>query len=302
MPGLVHTPYGDGVSPFAIGLKPLDPVNWLEVDHDLGAYLDEKDRLDREAVYPVFMAQDDTIDAQCEVLDLVLAHLRTHHRDTHHIAGNSVNVGGRKVRLDTNTAPLRSAAGLIAEDLVIMRRNGDGSGWRIAAASLHFPSSWSLAEKFGKALADVHAPVPGFERGTRTAMIVDRIFDNLHVDQPVWRTNFSLYDNAALHHPTPKSEGLDTGYGHVAPSMFIRSEYQTLRKLPVSGDIVFTIRIHIDPMAALGAHVERERLCAGLIDALNGLDSAQLAYKGLDARSRALLIESLRMIQQGTRA
>mgnify|MGYP000846223527 CR=1 FL=1 len=45
---------------------------------------------------------------------------------------------------------------------------GEG-GWRLAAGSLCFPSSWSLVEKFGKPLQDIHAPVPGFGPGTRSA-------------------------------------------------------------------------------------------------------------------------------------
>ena len=41
-----------------------------------------------------------------------------------------------------------------------MRRGEDG--WRLAAGSLCFPSSWSLDEKFGRPLQEIHAPVPGF--------------------------------------------------------------------------------------------------------------------------------------------
>ena len=62
---------------------------------------------------------------------------------------------------------------------MLMRRGEDG--WRLAAASLCFPSSWSLEEKFGRPLQDIHTPVPGFGRGTRTADIIHRIFDNLAV-------------------------------------------------------------------------------------------------------------------------
>ena len=47
--------------------------------------------------------------------------------------------------------------------------------------------------------------------------------------------------------------GVRSRFGDVeaAARAFIRVERQTLRKLPVTGDILFTIRIHLDPMAAL---------------------------------------------------
>ncbi|TIU52784.1 MAG: DUF3445 domain-containing protein, partial [Mesorhizobium sp.] len=64
-------------------------------------------------------------------------------------------------------APLVQASLLVQEDLILMRR--DESGWRLAAGSLCFPSSWSLLEKFGKPLQQIHAPVPGFGPGTRPA-------------------------------------------------------------------------------------------------------------------------------------
>ncbi|TGQ25043.1 heme-dependent oxidative N-demethylase subunit alpha family protein, partial [Mesorhizobium sp. M4B.F.Ca.ET.214.01.1.1] len=74
-------------------------------------------------------------------------------------------------------APLVAASLLVQEDLILMRR--DVSGWRLAAGSLCFPSSWALTEKFGKPLQQIHAPVPGFGPGTRPADLINRMFDGL---------------------------------------------------------------------------------------------------------------------------
>ncbi|WP_292211382.1 hypothetical protein [Mesorhizobium sp.] len=40
-----HTPYDGSSKLFTIGLKPLDPANWIEVDGHLLPYLAEKRRL-----------------------------------------------------------------------------------------------------------------------------------------------------------------------------------------------------------------------------------------------------------------
>ena len=69
----------------------------------------------------------------------------------------------------------------------------------------------------------------------------------------------------------------------VAASAFIRVERQTLRKLPASGDILFTIRIHLDPMKVLESHPDRAALAASFAAQLAALDKAQLDYKGLTA-------------------
>ena len=62
---------------------------------------------------------------------------------------------------------------------------------------------------------------------------------------------------------------------------FIRIERQTLRKLPATGFILFTIKVLLDPLAALGRHPEGPALARGLKARLQQLDAAQLAYKGL---------------------
>lgn len=291
-----HTPYEQGSIPFSIGLKPLDIDNWLEVDDRLEAYLSEKDRLSAAHRERVFAAEAHTADSQREVLSMIVEHLAHHHSATHRIVRDCVHIGGRTVRLDSDLPPLQIAAQLVQEDLVIMRRNADGSGWRIAAASLCFPSSWNLHEKFSKALADVHAPVPGFQRGSRNATIIDRIFDGLQVAIPVYRYNWSIYGDAALHHPATGSGQRDVVE---ALQRYLRVEVQTLRKLPLSGDIVFTIRIHVDPVGALAAHPQRADVCAGFIKALDRLDADQLRYKSLSETQRRAMVDALGAIAAG---
>jgi hypothetical protein len=75
--------------------------------------------------------------------------------------------------------------------------------------------------------------------------------------------------------------------------MFLRIEYQTLRRLERSGDILFTIRIHADPLAAISRHPDRAALCEKLAAALESLEPAQLAYKGM-AESRDRLAAEIR--------
>lgn len=293
---LAHTPY-DGSHPlFRIGLEPLLLAEWLEVDDRLDAYLDEKARL--RSVYgdKVFAAEAGTEAAQREVLDLVLAHLAQHHGATHLFTGDEVRAGRHTVALGGDEPPLLTASKILQEDLVLMRKGEDG--WRLAAASLCFPSSWSLREKFGKVMADIHGPVPGFSAGTRNAALIERIFDNLLVDQPVRRMNWSVYSDGELFHDDKTAEHL--GKQDFDAGIFLRVEYQTLRKLSLSGDILFTIRIHVDPFEALKRHRQREKVAAGFIASLERLAPAELAYKGL-AESRDRLVGEIRQLMAAER-
>src|SRR5690606_2368165 len=107
----------------------------------------EKERLAAERWDEVFAAEPETGAAQAEVLALLAAHLPRRFPGLYRRAGRSMVVAGRRVPLDGVPA-LWTAARLVQEDLVLMRRGA--AGWRLAAAALCFPSSWRLAEKFGK--------------------------------------------------------------------------------------------------------------------------------------------------------
>ena len=122
------------------------------------------------------------------------------------------------------------------------------NGHRIVAASVCFPSEWSLKEKFGRALADVHEPVPGLGRGTRNAGMIERIFGNLRVERPVERFNWFLLRNPALFLPELEytKGGLFDSAG--VPQIWLRVERQTLTRLPQTHAVCFTIRIHRYPL------------------------------------------------------
>ena len=292
-----HTPFDGSTKPFTIGLKPLDLADWIEIDATFEDQLAEKRRLYATVPEKVFVAEPDTLAAQREVLDLIIEHLPRRFPDLYSADPDAVLVGGQPVPIGDATAPLRAASLLIQEDLILMRR-GD-LGWRLVAGSLFFPSSWSLAEKFGKPIHEIHRPVPDFGPGTRMADLIARMFDRLQPGNPVQRFNWSVQSGDALYHPLSNEGRIDRAVdpvskfpgGEIAAHAFIRVERQTLRKLPVSGDILFTIRIYLDPLAVLRKHEDRAALAASFAAQLDALDAAQLAYKGMTAdRDRLVAI------------
>ena len=293
-PARLPTPYDGSSKLFQIGLKPLEIAAWIDVDHRLPAYLDEKARVHAAHPGEVFAAEPGTEAAQAEVLHLLATHLAARFPAIYRRAGGRVEIvpAGRRVDLDDPARPpLAIAAALVQEDLAIMRRGE--TGWRLAAASLSFPSSWALREKFGRPMHEIHGPVPGFGAATRNAQLIERMFDHLRPEMPVIRWNWSLYGDDRLFHPeSTDPAGRRFGAGERAGTVFLRVERQTLRKLPASGDILFTIRIYIDPLEALDKAPEAPRIAAALIAQLEALDAAQLDYKGL-TQERDRLIRRL---------
>ena len=285
-----HRPYDGSSQPFTVGLKPIGEEDWPEPDAFLADHLAEKERLFAKEPAAVFRAEDDTGAAQCEVLEFVRDNLERFHPESHAIDEMTARLrsSGRFVSL-TATPALLTASSLIQEDLVIMRPGPDG--YRMVAASLCFPSSWRLSEKFGLSMTGIHESVPGFN-GERMGQVVARLFENLQSDQLMCRFNWSIYADGNLHHPWPKRISFDVSTEAIA-RLFLRVERQTLRRLPRCGDILFTIRIHHDPLSMLAAQPDRANIASGLRQQLLALDHSQLTYKGLVA-ARDEIAEALR--------
>jgi len=294
----VHTPYDGSAQPFTIGLQQLDLTNWIEIDGNLPAYLAEKQRLFALHADRILVEEPGTRDGQKEVLDLLSTHLVEYYPDIYSRDGDNIKIAGwdKPVSLgETDTPYLHRAAGLVQEDLVLMRKD-DARGWHLAAASLSFPSSWTLLEKFGRSMDDIHAPVPDFGAGTRNAGLITRMFDNLRPDRSVQRMNWSLQPDGNLYHPLASHQkGARYADEDIAAQSYVRVERQTLRKLPVSGDILFTIRIYLDPISALKKHPESRNLAEAFARQLEALNPAQLHYKGI-MTIRDRLIEALKRL------
>ncbi len=294
----IHTPYDGSSPPFHIGLSRLDPAEWIDADGLLPTYLDEKERLAASVPEQVFVAESAAWAAQSEVLELLAAHLPARFPEIYRRIDRHLEIlpARRRVWLDdARHAPLRIAARLVQEDLLIMRR--DARGWRLVTGSLSFPSSWHLGEKFGKLMHEIHAPVPGFGMGTPNAILIQRMFDNLPPDQPFIRWNWGVYDSDQLYHP-----GAGNGvrnFGAALRGAFLRVERQTLRKLPVCGDILFTIRIYLNPLSVLALLPNRRELSRSIARQIEALSASELAYKGL-SEERERLLERLRELSGET--
>ncbi|WP_115419242.1 DUF3445 domain-containing protein [Ensifer sp. M14] len=282
-----HTPYDGSSKPFTIGLTQLDPDRWIEPDDQIQHYLNQKAHLLAQSRGAVFVAEDGTEQAQNEVLQILSDYLPTRYPDIYCRQDNLMIVGGSRVALSGDDA-LVIAGSLIQDDLAIMQRSD--RGWRLGAAYIAFPSSWSLAEKFGRTMDEIHAPVPGFGDGTRNAELIARMFDNLPPGRFVERFNWAVNVDGSLHLPKSKSESLSaTAIELTEESAFIRIERQTLRKLPETGAIVFTIRIYSDPLSLLRQREDAATLALAFVEQLRALDLPQAAYKGLVSKRDALI-------------
>jgi len=243
-----------------MGLRTLALDDWLVVDDCYEAELAQKQVLLAERGAEVLMVRPAAEEASIEVLGLIEEWLARHHP--------TLATGA-----DPERHPLDAAGRLVQEDLCLMVES-EGH-YRLEGASLCFPSHWRLEDKLGLSLAAIHTPVPHY--AAELERKVDTFFDRLRADRPVWRRNWSIHSHDTLFSPEPfesPESFAPTAAG--VDGVWLRSERQTLVRLPRTAAVLFTIKTQLCPIAALTARPERAQEMAEYLRA----EGADLAARG----------------------
>ncbi|WP_416897400.1 MAG: heme-dependent oxidative N-demethylase family protein [Minwuia sp.] len=280
-----YFPPEGGTYRLSLGLKVLAEEDWIEIDGGYEDELAQKRRLVDEQRDTVFQALPGSETAQGEFIDFLSAHLTRHHPNRFEAApGGICNLTtGETVRPDPG-APLLAAARLIQEDMTVLQPSPEG--FRLIAGLVCFPTRWNLSSKLGKPLAAIHDPVPGYAEKLERPM--DRLFAGLTADRLLWRQNYSLLDDPELFQPGghfKDSAGTGLTAAKIGGKLWFRVERQTLRRLPDSETVVFTVRIH---QALLQDVVNTPRRAADLLAATRALPEPMKRYKSLPGFEAAL--------------
>ncbi|KAJ7065313.1 hypothetical protein C8F01DRAFT_982145 [Mycena amicta] len=170
---------------------------------------------------------------------------------------------------------MRIAALLVQDDLAIMVEGSNG-GYYFQAGAILVGGFWRIKDKIGKRLDEVHISGDVPQYAEKLHVSLERFFRRLSVDKPVVRNNYFVQI------APPRSEltstidpdelawgayvlGPEENYGGIKSSsdpapvppvvtpqtLRMRTERQTLRRLPRSGAIVFTIRTYLVPVEEL---------------------------------------------------
>ncbi len=199
-----------------------------------------------------------------------------------------VNPGGEgaareAAQLVAGRDSLRDAAGSVWEDLCVLEADAAGQ-YRLTAAAVGFPTDWRLAGKMGLPLTAIHAPIHGYAE--ELAAGVDHFFTNLPPGIIFGRANWFVVASDAwryLPDDTPQARFAHVTAANTGETLFLRCERQTLRRLPDSGAVLFTIGIALAPLGALSA---------GLIGRIAG-NVAGLAKGEHERRAAPLYMDAL---------
>ncbi len=280
-----YRPFMKDASRHAMAIKALDPKDWLEFGADRESQMRERRLLLDKRPNDVLASLPGSEAGQAELLALLLDYLQEHAADLYRSeSGTLVELkSGLRLAID-GSPPLEVVGRLVQEDFCLLQKHGER--YCLVAAVLCFPAHWSLSEKIGLPLLDIHEPVPGFAE--QLGSPIERLFERLDVQKPVQRLNWSLVNTDALYlPPSHRTEPVRPDIDDVGHVMRLRVERQTLRRLPVSGVVVFGIRTYVTPLAQV---IDTMEAADALIARLHELPDPMRAYKNLEDVRATLLV------------
>ncbi len=214
------------------GIKPADPRNWLHRDDAFDAQLQRRAELLAQRKSDVLALSSEALKSAQELLELVL-------KQAYPDASDQVSrPDGTVVELDWSR-PLETLCLLVQEDFCILQKIGDEHV--LTGAILCFPASWMLSEKFMRPLIAIHDSVDAYD--PNIARRVQRLFDGIQPDRPLWRFNALWYPDAELFQPRSITQRRPPQNQDTA--RYLRSERQTLLRLPQTGAVVFAIHTYV---------------------------------------------------------
>lgn len=275
----------------AVGAIPLGNAPLIEVDPErYRAEIDLKRRLLTAGHADCFQAGAVSPASRWEVAELIFSSLSGRYPDSFSLEAGRIwrfrnRLLGEVVEFEPGRAgldgidPLDGAGRHVQEDLLVV---GASAGLPLLGGQLCFPSRWSLAEKLGMPLIDVHREVPGFatQIGRSSVLLLER----LRAGRPVWRANWSLPATGRLDLLTRPGGGekwrtrAKIDRHNAGRQCWFRTERQVLVRLERSGDVLFTIHTRVRPLAEVAADPGR---AGRLARAIRTMPEAMRAYKGI---------------------
>lgn len=190
--------------------------------------------------------------------------------------------------------PMQMAARMTQDDLAIMFEKEDGQ-YYLLAGSILLAGFWKLEDKLGMPLSEIHTSgdVPGYKEKLEKGMM--NFFRRVQPNGPVQRNNYFIQVDDSL--PWSSSIGPEDGApGEVGwftaeknkaiSHHYFRSERQSLRRLPRSGGVVFTIRTYFHPITEI---CEEPGVPGRLASAVRSWGDDVSRYKGKERYGEVLL-------------
>ncbi|KAJ4346549.1 uncharacterized protein N0V89_010480 [Didymosphaeria variabile] len=280
-----------------LGLRNMKWDEWIELDNHYMRYHADKARRIAERGSKCCHTAPEAFDGAIELLEELCDYLPQRYPSLYRktdvgidniVTGESFNIIERPLAED----PMAIAARLVQDDLAIMFEKSDGQYYLLAGAIL-LAGFWRLSDKFGMPLSEIHTSgdVPGYKDKLEKSMM--NFFRRVQPENPVLRNNYFIQvdDDLAWSNSIGDEDSEGIGWYTAEKNKAIehhmfRSERQSLRRLPRSGGVVFTIRTYFLPITEI---CEEPYVPGRLASAVRSWGDDVSKYKGKERYGEVLL-------------
>ncbi len=227
-------------------LSRLDTDFWLELDKDYVSTISQRLALHEQHGDGVLQTLPGSELACRELVGMVIQFLCARYPLHFHYDNTAKTLHNGILGTSTNIEsedPLHVLLHNVPEDFAIMLRDPESGIYTFRAGIIMSSLGWNLGSKIGMKLHEIHDPVPDYRSKMQFSM--DRFFAKLPTDKPIQRGSWGFEIDRPLYLPPgdPQEhlwEARDPK--HTIERCHLRVDWQTLRRLPLTGAIVFNFK------------------------------------------------------------
>ncbi|KAK6076036.1 hypothetical protein SCUP234_07536 [Seiridium cupressi] len=280
-----------------MGLRAIPHQDWIQLDNHFPKYHADKAQRIVERGSKCCGTAPEAYPAALELLQELADYLpnryptmyeRTANGIVNLWSGESFDITERPLKED----PMCMAGRLTQDDLALMIEKPDGE-YYLLAGSILLAGFWRLEDKFGMRMSEIHTSgdVPQFKEKLESSMM--KFFSRLNCEELYARNNYFIQVDDSLAWSWSIGGEDSTGLGwqtaeknRAIEHHWFRSERQSLRRLPKTGAIVFTIRTYFHPITEIA---QEDYVPGRLASAIRSWGDDVSRYKGKERYEEVLL-------------
>ncbi|KAH8638070.1 hypothetical protein IG631_05840 [Alternaria alternata] len=227
---------------------------WIELHNTYEESIKQRQALFAEHGEAVLQALPGSELACKELMEMVLQFVCTRYPHYFSLSSDKRIFHNDILKTDTDlttTLPLHVLLNNIPEDFALMLRNEKTGLYVFRAGVICSALGWNVGSKIGLELAGIHKPIPDYKEKMQFSM--DRYFAKKPTEKPIQRGSWGLEIDTPLYMP-PGDPHEALRNQQLPPSelplsrIHLRVDWQTLRRLPLSGAVVFNFKALFTPI------------------------------------------------------
>lgn len=244
-----------------MGIRSMDTNDWIQLDNEWPMYHELKKKRFQERGSEIYGTLPEANDAAMELLIEISKYLVNRYPTLFKMKNSEIlqnlYTGEEWNIINPEYDCCFIIANLLQDDIAIMIEQPDGQ-YYLKAGAIALAGFWRFKDKVNLPLSAIHTTgdVPKYNSHLKKSM--EKFFTRLIPESPVVRNNYFIQTDDNLDWSSSigdeKTENVGWYTAEKATDInqiYYRSERQSVRRLPISGACIFTIRTYFVPLVEI---------------------------------------------------